>query len=158
MILNFWAVITPFKDILTLQSQVFKNVVEHKIILKIREFYLKSPYNLSHKRAAFVVQMVKNPPAMQETQVRSLGQEESLVKGMAIHSSILAWRIPWREKPGGLQSIGLQRVRLDCHFLSHKKTLEIWFMALILLVTERHPSLNNAYILLYSFLPFGFTL
>ena len=77
-------------------------MVEHKIILKIRDFYLKIPYNLSHKRAAFVVQMVKHPPAMQETQVQSLGQEDSLVKGMAIHSSILAWRIPWTQKPGGL--------------------------------------------------------
>ena len=76
-------------------------MVEHKIILKIRDFYLKIPYNLSHKRAAFVVQMVKHPPAMQETHVQSLGQEDSLVKGMAIHS-ILAWRIPWTEKPGGL--------------------------------------------------------
>ena len=77
-------------------------MVEHKIILKIRDFYLKIPYNLSHKRAAFVVQMVKHPPAMQETQVQSLGQEDALVKGTAIHSSILAWRIPWTEKPGGL--------------------------------------------------------
>ena len=77
-------------------------MVEHKIILKIRDFYLKILYNLSHKRAAFVVQVVKNPPAMQETQVRSLGQADSLVKGMTLHASILAWRIPWTEKPGGL--------------------------------------------------------
>ena len=52
--------------------------------------------------------MVKNPPAMQETQVRSLGQEDPLEKGMATHFSILAWRIPWREEPGGLQSMDLQ--------------------------------------------------
>ena len=49
-----------------------------------------------------VSQMVKNPPAMQETQVQSLGQEEPLEKGMATHSSILAWRIPWTEDSGGL--------------------------------------------------------
>ena len=55
-----------------------------------------------------MAQMVKNLPAMQETQVRSLGQEDSLEKGMATHSSILAWRIPWTEEPGGLQSMGLQ--------------------------------------------------
>ena len=55
--------------------------------------------------------MVKNLPAMQETQVQSLGQEDSLEKGMAIHCSILAWRIPWTEEPGGLQSMGSQRVR-----------------------------------------------
>ena len=52
--------------------------------------------------------MVKDPPAMQETQVRSLGQEDPLEKGMATHSSILAWEIPWTEDPGGLQSIGSQ--------------------------------------------------
>ena len=51
-------------------------------------------------------QMVKNLPAMQETQVQSLGQEDPLEKGMATHSSILAWRIPWTEEPGGLQSMG----------------------------------------------------
>ena len=54
--------------------------------------------------------MVKNPPAMQETQVQSLGQEDALEEGMATHSSIFAWRIPWTEKPGGLQSKGLQKV------------------------------------------------
>ena len=54
--------------------------------------------------------MVKNLPAMQETWVGSLGQENPLEKEMATHSSILAWRIPWTEKPGRLQSMGLQRV------------------------------------------------
>ena len=57
--------------------------------------------------------VVKNLPAMQETQemqVQSLGSEDHLEKEMATHSSILAWRIPWTEEPGGLQSIGLQRV------------------------------------------------
>ena len=51
---------------------------------------------------------VKNPPAMQETWVQSLGWENPLEKEMATHSSILAWRIPWTEEPGGLQSMGLQ--------------------------------------------------
>ena len=50
---------------------------------------------------------------MQETQVRSLGGEDTLEKGMATHSSILAWEMPWTEEPGGLQSVGLQRVRHD---------------------------------------------
>ena len=50
---------------------------------------------------------------MQETQVRSLGQEDPLEKGMATHSSILVWRIPWMEEPGGLQSMGLRRVGHD---------------------------------------------
>ena len=57
--------------------------------------------------------MVKNPPAMQEAWVCSLGWEDPLEEGMATHSSILAWRIPWTEEPGGLQSMGLQRVRQD---------------------------------------------
>ena len=51
--------------------------------------------------------------AMQETWVQSLGQEDPLEKGMATHSSILAWRIPWTEEPGGLQSMGSQRVGRD---------------------------------------------
>ena len=55
--------------------------------------------------------MVKNLLAMQETQVQSLGQEIPLEKGMATHSSIPAWRIPWTEEPGGLQSMESQRVR-----------------------------------------------
>ena len=54
--------------------------------------------------------MVKRLPAMQETWVRSLGQEDPLEKEMAIHSSTLAWKIPWMEEPGGLQSMGSQRV------------------------------------------------
>ena len=58
-----------------------------------------------------VTQMVKNQPAVQETGVSSLGQEDPLEEGMATHSSILAWRIPWTEEPGGLQSMGSQRVR-----------------------------------------------
>ena len=57
--------------------------------------------------------MVKNLPAGQETWVRSLDQEDPLEKGMATHSSILAWEIPWTEEPGGLQSLGSQRVRHD---------------------------------------------
>ena len=61
--------------------------------------------------ASLVAQMVKNLPAMQETQVQSLGPEDLLEKGMATHPSILAWRIPWTEEPGGLQSTALQRVR-----------------------------------------------
>ena len=53
--------------------------------------------------------MVKNPPAMQETQVQSLGEEDPLEEGMVTHSSILAWRIPWTEKPGRLQSMGVAK-------------------------------------------------
>ena len=56
---------------------------------------------------------MKNLPAMQETRVQSLGWEDALEKGMATHSSILAWKIPWTEEPAGLQSMGLQRVGLN---------------------------------------------
>ena len=63
--------------------------------------------------ALLVAQTVKCLPAMQETQVRSLDQEDPLEKAMATHSSILAWKIPWTEKPGRLQSMGLQRVGHD---------------------------------------------
>ena len=60
-----------------------------------------------------MAQLVKNLPAVQETCVQSLGQEDPLEKGMAAHSSILAWRIPWTEESGGLQSMGSQRVGHD---------------------------------------------
>ena len=60
-----------------------------------------------------MAQIVKNPPAIWETWAQSLGWEDPLEEGMAIHSSILAWKIPWTEEPGKLQSIGLQRVRRD---------------------------------------------
>jgi len=64
-------------------------------------------------RASLVAQRLKRLPPMWETQVPSLGQEDPLEKEMITHSSILAWRIPWTEEPGGLQSTGLQRVGHD---------------------------------------------
>ena len=64
-------------------------------------------------RTSLVAQTVKHLCTMQETEVQSLGQEDLLEKEMATHSSILAWRIPWMEKPGRLQSTGLQRVGHD---------------------------------------------
>ena len=63
--------------------------------------------------ASLVAQAVKNLPAVLETEVLSLGREDSLEKGIATHSSILAWRIPWAEEPCGLQSMGSQRVGQD---------------------------------------------
>ena len=62
---------------------------------------------------AMMAQWVKNPPAAQEMQVSSLGQEESLEQGKSIHSSVLAWRIPWIEEPGEQQSMGWQRIIHD---------------------------------------------
>ena len=63
--------------------------------------------------ASLMAQTVKDPPAMWETWVKYLGGEDPQEEGMATHSSILAWRIPWTEEPGRLQSLGSQRVRHD---------------------------------------------
>ena len=64
----------------------------------------------NYEGASLVAQLVKSLPAVQETWVRFLGQEDLLEKEMATHSSIIAWRIPWTEEPGGLQSTGLQEL------------------------------------------------
>ena len=64
-------------------------------------------------KVSLLAQMVKNLPAMQETWVQSLGQEDPLEKRMATRYSILAWKVPWTEEPGGLQSMGSQRVGQD---------------------------------------------
>ena len=79
--------------------------------------------------ASLVAQMVKNPCPRQETWVQSLGQEDPLEKGITPYSSLLAWRTPWTEEPGGLQSMGLQRVR---HYWAHafnKYSLTTWYAA-----------------------------
>ena len=79
-------------------------MLPHLVTTKKKYIYLKASTSL-------VAQTAKYLPAVWETQVRSLGWEDPLEKEMAIHSSTLAWRIPWTEEPGGLQSIGSQRVR-----------------------------------------------
>ena len=76
--------------------------------LRLRTLVLLEP---CYSRTSLVAQMVKNLPTVQETRVRSLGGEDPLEKGMGTHSSILAWRIPWTEEPGRLQSMGSPRVR-----------------------------------------------
>ena len=71
--------------------------------------------------------MAKNSPPMQETQTKSLGWEDPPEEGMATHSSILAWGIPWREEPGGLQSMGSQRVGHDLATeYTHMHNLELY--------------------------------
>ena len=70
-------------------------------------------HGVAKSQTRLVAQMVKYPPAMWETWVQSLGWEDPLEEGMATHSSILAWRIPWTEEPGGLQSTGSQRIGHD---------------------------------------------
>ena len=72
--------------------------------------------------ASLMAQMVKNLPAMRETQVQSLGWDDPLEKGMATHSSILAWRISWSEDPGRLQSLGSQRFRYNWSDLANTPT------------------------------------
>ena len=74
---------------------------------------LHSVCSYTSQGASLVAWTVKNLPTMQETRIRFLGRGHPLEKGMATHSSILAWRIPWTEEPGGLQSMGLQRVGRD---------------------------------------------
>ena len=76
-------------------------------------YLLHTQNNAPPNSISLVAQRVKRLPAMQETQVRSLGLEDPLEKEMATHSSILAWAIPWTEKPGRLQSMGPQRVGKD---------------------------------------------
>ena len=85
-------------------------------------------------RASLLAQSVKNLPAIQETWVRSLGQEDSLEKEMATHSSILAKRIPWRGEPGRVQSMGLQRVGYNLgtgHARAHTSDKEVDFKNLV---------------------------
>ena len=96
------------------------NTVEVRTISAIHVFFSAIVYVFTHFNfpspffslhwASLVAQMVNNLPAMQETQVPSLGQEDHLEKEMATHSGILAWRILWTEGPGGLQSMGSHRV------------------------------------------------
>ena len=80
---------------------------------RLERFEQKFQLLSTAKTASLVAQMVKNLPAMQESGIWPLGQEDPLEKGTATNSSILAWEIPWTEKPGGLQSTGSKRVRQD---------------------------------------------
>ena len=109
--------------------------------------------------ASLVVQMIKNLPVIQETQVWSLGGEDPMEKGMATHSSICAWRIPGTEKPSKLQPMGLQRVRHDWATNTHTHTkrkhvqsawemmasnitiLQIWDAICCCSVTQSYPTL-----------------
>ena len=81
------------------------------VVIKRENWGTTLVVKFSFRNSSLVAQTVKNPPAIQETWVRPLVQEDPLEKGMATHSSILAWRISRTEYPGGLQSMGSQRVR-----------------------------------------------
>ena len=95
---------------------------------KVIPFTMSIPilFQQPEKWASLVAQLVKNLPAM-ETPVQLLGQEDPLEEGMASHSSILAWRIPWTEDPGGLQSMGSQRVRHDW-WAKHSAEMTTWWI------------------------------
>ena len=88
-------------------NSVWSIVIDHVLVSSVQQS--ESVTHIS--RTSLGAQMVKNLSAMQETEVQSLGQEDTLQKGMATHSSILAWKIPWTEEPGWLQFMGSQRVR-----------------------------------------------
>ena len=108
----------PYKQELNhLGAHILRNFSTYSQILSVISSSRSQVYSLEREIrvlwTSLMVQWVKNPPTMQETQVLSLGQEDPLEKEMATHSSILAWEIPWTEEPGGLQSKGLQRVRHD---------------------------------------------
>ena len=80
----------------------------------MKKIYLSTKFSSNHDIfSSLVAQTVKNLSAVQETRVQSLSREDSLEKGMATHSSILAWRIPWTEEPGRLQSMGSKTVKHD---------------------------------------------
>jgi len=88
----------------------FKYVTAGDNDFNLRMNYVRNILSYAYSWASLVAHMVKNLPAMWETQVQSLGQEDPLEEEMATHSSILAWRIPWTKEPGRLQSMGSQRV------------------------------------------------
>ena len=91
------------------------SLYQRKKVVEIHMWYKQASLKRRIQKPSYtntlMAQMVKNLRTMQETQVQSLGWEEPLEKGMATKSSILAWRIQWTEEPGGLQSVGSQRVR-----------------------------------------------
>ena len=98
-----------------ISPSIFHEVMGPDAMIFISCFVVAS-FSLSLKninKPSLVAQRVKCLPAMRETQVRSLGREDHLEKEMATHSSTLAWRIPWMEEPGRLQSTGSQRIRHD---------------------------------------------
>ena len=98
------------------QHRVYTFSICHNVLLKHTLYththtHTHTSYILLLSSTTFVVQMIKRLPAMRETWVQSLGQEDPLEEGQATHSSIPAWKIPLTEEPGGLQTMGSQRVR-----------------------------------------------
>ena len=101
--------ITQISVIKTLQKFIFQNKIQSYLTVSTDS----NQFDAFIKRASLVAQRVKNLPTMWETHVQSLGREDPLEKEMATHSSTLAWKLPWTEKPGRVQSMGSQRVGHD---------------------------------------------
>ena len=96
------------------ETQVLNDTLDEMDLIDIfRTFHPNAEEYTFSRLTSLVAQMVKYLSTMRETRVRSLGWEDPLEKEMAIHSSTIAWKIPWTEEPGGLQSMGSQRVRHD---------------------------------------------
>ena len=129
MILVFWML--SFKPIFPLSSFTFiKRLFSSSLLSAIRvvsSAYLRLLIFLLGVGGSLVAQRLKRLPAMRETWIRSLGWEDPLEKEMATHYSILAWRIPWTEEPGGLQSTGLQRVGHDWAISLHITSLHFTY-------------------------------
>jgi len=102
--MNSPSLVTSLKDESRVQSSALP------VLKVLKQTFSVQKKGLSVHEASLVAQRLKHLPPMRETWVRSLGQEDPLEKEMATHSSIPAWRIPWTEEPGRLQSTGLQRV------------------------------------------------
>ena len=94
------------------------NIWKFLVYILLKPSLEKFEHYFASMWASLVAQMEKCLPAMREARVRSLGWEDPLAEGMATHSSIPAWRIPWTEEPGGLQSMGWQRPSLDSSVIS----------------------------------------
>ena len=117
-------------------SPVFNSLVFPSLLVSIVFGHPFQPPHWETTRASLETQRLKRLPAMWETQVWTLGWEDPLEKEMATHSSILAWRIPWTEEPGGLPSTGLQRVGHDWATSLHFNLLEpqcYYFQSTVLL-------------------------
>ena len=103
-----------FAKISCLLFSILKNKKQLTQRLAETNTILQSNYpSIKHKQSSLVTQTITNLPAMKETQVQSLSREDPLEKEMATHSSILVWRIPWKEEPGTPQSLGSQRIGHD---------------------------------------------
>ena len=101
-----------------------------------------------------MAQTVKRLPAMQETQVQSLGQEDPLEKEMAIHSSTLAWRIPWTEEPGGLTVHGVAKSRIRLSDSHSIQPLEIADTTSLRVYFKFHRQLSSSEEIIWAWLPF----